>query len=217
MNIEINSQINDLGYFPKEWTADIIKNEPMFFNCDYDFAMKNGGMITRKFLERLPPSWANEDFVIDSRVHMLMKGWFPCIPGFHHDDVPRSGKDGQPNYINPEYRSVHLMGLVNAEICPTEFAIGKVTYQIPKGIIYKDWHNKVVNDIFCTLNLKLVRADSGRYIEFDDRTFHQGTKAISNGWRWFIRLSKNTDRTKTITNEVRKQVQVYLENPMEGW
>jgi ribosomal protein L4 len=42
-----------------------------------------------------------------------------------------------------------------------------------------------------------------------------GTRAVKNGWRLFIRASWNTDRKPT--NEFRRQVQVYMENPMEGW
>lgn len=38
-----------------------------------------------------------------------------------------------------------------------------------------------------------------------------------NGWRWFGRISRNTDRVKTVTNEIRMNAQVYLEFPMEGW
>ena len=69
------------------------------------------------------------------------------------------------------------------------------------------------------LHPKLVEyeAESGKYIQFDCNTFHTGVKAVKGGWRWFIRLSRNTDRTKNITNEIRRQVQVYLEEPMAGW
>ena len=46
---------------------------------------------------------------------------------------------------------------------------------------------------------------------------HTGQRAISNGWRWFIRLSRNTDRQNKISNEFRRQAQVYLEFPTQGW
>ena len=41
-------------------------------------------------------------------------------------------------------------------------------------------------------------------------------EGVGAGWRWFGRLSRNTDRVRKITNEVRQQAQVYLEFPMEG-
>jgi hypothetical protein len=42
-------------------------------------------------------------------------------------------------------------------------------------------------------------------------------QANGNGWRFFIRASWSTDRVKNCTNEIRRQVQVYMENPVEGW
>jgi len=215
MQYAFNSQVQDIGIFPCEYNDLDIKNEPMFFNSDYDFAMRAGGIITQGFLDALPRAWKN-DVVIDSRVHMLMKGWFPCIPGFHHDDVPR-GKNGQPDYDCPAYDAEHLAGLVNAEICPTLFALGK--HYLPKieqGIVYKHWH-PIVEEQLGMKVLEPYEVPSGHIILFDNQAMHTGQRAVKDGWRWFIRVSRNTDRVKHITNEIRRQVQVYLEFPMEGW
>lgn len=189
----------------------------MFFNCDLEFCKKNGGPITHSFLENLPEDWKTCNPVIDTRVHMLMKGWYPAIPGFHHDDVPRTTPSGQPNYDNPEYHSEHLTGLVNADVAPTIFALG--TQQFPEvndGIIYRVWHPLVEHAIE-TGQMTAVSLKSGEYVQFDWQTFHAAQRAVSSGWRWFIRLSRNTDRQKNITNEIRRQVQVYLEFPADGW
>ena len=148
---------------------------------------------------------------------MLMKNWFPCIPGYHHDDVPRDSL-GQPDYENPQYHSEHLMGLVNGIICPTIFALGEVEMPaVPSGeIIYKKWHDVVEQEIKNN-KLHTYECSSGTLINFDWQAFHTGQKAKTNGWRWFGRLSRNTERVNHITNEIRRQVQVYLEFPMEGW
>ena len=147
---------------------------------------------------------------------MLMKGWFPAIPGFHHDDVVRSLSTGQPNYINPEYRPEHVMMLVNADVCPTQFALGNMDFEIPdpNELTYKVWHPKVVSAIESG-QLDSLSAPDKSPIFFDDRTWHQAIPATKRGWRWFIRATRNTGLLPR--NEVRKQVQVYLENPMEGW
>lgn len=42
-------------------------------------------------------------------------------------------------------------------------------------------------------------------------------RANKDGWRWFARVSQSTNRADFITNEIRNQVQVYMEFPMEGW
>jgi hypothetical protein len=214
------SDVESVGVFNAIWTDEEIKNEPMLFNCDLDGAYTLGGKITRDFIRNLLGTrycdWIpNSEIIIDSRVHMLMPNWYPCIPGMHHDDVPRD-TTGQPNYINPEYKATHFMGLVNGHIAPTQFALGGIELELPEQgkIIYKEWHPQVMQALEDG-TMKSYSAESGQILKFDHTAFHQGTKAISSGWRWFIRASINSKRKPT--NEVRKQVQVYLENPMEGW
>jgi len=219
-----NSRVTDVGEFKEDWPDEVMKNEPMFFNCSVQFARENGGPVTQSFLDAVPDGWENA--VVDSRVHMLMPGWFPAIPGYHHDDVPRPpipvGQHfmtaPQPDYDTPRYLSEHLLGLANGDICPTEFAVGRcVMPAIPEGqLIYRAWHNEVER-LLSTGELQRFTAPSGRVLAFDWQTFHTGTKAVGSGWRWFCRLTRNSDRCNTITNEIRRQVQVYLEFPMEGW
>jgi hypothetical protein len=147
--INFDSNIKLLNKF--EANNDNIKNEPMFFNSSIEYAYVNGSDITKNFIDNLPSEFKNSKCVFDSRVHMLMPGWYPAIPAYHHDDVPRqnniaTGKHfitaGQPNYENPSYKSEHILGLVNAEICPTEFIIGNIDLPIPDKdeLVYRKWH-----------------------------------------------------------------------------
>lgn len=213
------------------FSEDKIKNEPMFWSATPRYAWENGGPITRAFLAAIfnitlsdYAPWVlrkADNYCFDSRVHMLMPGWFPCIPGWHHDDVPRSRGDGQPNYQNPEFHSKHIFALVNGDICPTEFAVGKTSMpHIPKGLgpVYKFWHNVVEQDIK-EGTLERITPPSNHLIHFDWQSFHQGTKAVERGWRWFGRLTWDAgyEKGRPHHNEIRKQVQVYLDNPMEGW
>lgn len=209
---KFNSTIT-LGDALPAFSDEQIKSEPMLFNCSGVAACEMGGPITRAFLLALG---GFENAIIDTRSHMLMPGWYPCIPGWHHDDVPRSRADGQPNYETPEYRSVHAMALVNGGICPTQFAIGECDLPaVPLGgVIYKQWHPLV--ERACRLGtLDRLDAPSNQIVWFDWKSFHQGVPANRGGWRWFGRASFETDRKPT--NEIRRQVQVYLEFPMEGW
>jgi hypothetical protein len=221
-----NSQIKIGVPFATYCSNEDIKNEPMFFNCDWQYAHKNGGPITQSFLTAVRNAWGDVPMVFDSRVHMLMPGWYPAIPGFHHDDVPRPeipvGQHfitaGQPDYDNPRYHSDHILGLVNADICPTEFALGDcmMPHVADGDLIYRKWH-KEVEDLLAKGLMHKVVAPDRLLVHFDWQSFHTGTKAISNGWRWFGRVSRNTDRVNKITNEIRQNAQVYLEFPMEGW
>jgi len=221
-----NSKVKYLGKFAESIPDSEIKNEPMFFNSDYDFAFENGGEITKSFLLSLPHEWRTQPLVFDSRVHMLMPGWYPAIPGWHHDDVPRqkipTGQHfitaGQPDYDNPRYQSDHIMGLVNASICPTEFAIGECGMNsVNEGdLVYRQWDSEIRN-LLQRGEIYKVESPDRTLLNFNCNTFHTGQKAVGNGWRWFGRVSRNTDRVNEVTNEIRAQVQVYLEFPMEGW
>lgn len=200
----------------RENLTDCIKNEPMLFSCSLEASLNLGGELTRDFLSLIPDDIKTRpDFIVDSRSHMLMPTWYSCIPGFHHDDVPRSN-NGQPNYHNPEYHSQHVMGLMNGSICPTRFALGDCAFPDiePGEVYYKKWHPIVVQRLQQNM-LHEWYPPSGYPIYFDWQTWHEGTRAVDSGWRWFIRCSWNTHRKQL--NELRRQVQVYLEFPMEGW
>jgi len=224
--IKISSDAMVLRPFAQEVGNERVKDEPMFFNCDISFAYQHGGPITRSFVDALPRSWTHQNCVFDSRVHMLMPGWYPAIPGYHHDDVPRPpipvgqhfATAGQPDYRNPRYKSEHILGLVNADVAPTDFALGEIELEIPSEgeLIYRKWHAEVVAAIEAG-KMERSPVPDRSLVFFDWQAFHQGTKAVGSGWRWFGRVSRNTDRVDRITNEIRQQAQVYLEFPMEGW
>lgn len=212
-----------LGGKLQDFDEKIVKDEPMLFSCDVANAWVRGGPITRNFLEtffggedQIP--FKDKGYCMDSRVHMLMPDWWPCIPGWHHDDVPRSRPDGQPNYATPEYHSKHCLALVNGEICPTEFAVGKVDMPHVDGTVYEEW-TKIVDDKVFTGELMKTRVPSNRLVYFDCESFHQGTKAVKRGWRWFGRISWDAgyEEGRPHFNETRKQVNVYMDKPMKGW
>lgn len=219
-----------LGELMPTYDEKAVKAEPMFWSSTPEYAFNNGGPITRYFilaaLRDAGYDWANggwpTNFCFDSRVHMLMPGWFPAIPGWHHDDVPRSRSDGQPNYDTPEFRSQHIMALVNGDICPTEFAVGTAIMPdvalFAKHPIYRYWNDQVEYDIKDDC-LSRVEVPTNRLVRFDWQAFHQARRAKSKGWRWFGRLSWDAgyEQGRPHHNEVRRQVQVYLEHPMEGW
>ena len=196
-----------------EQDDNIIKNEPMLFSSDCEFAAHNGGPLTRRFLDGLKDVYGDENWIIDSRVHMLMKGWYPCIPGWHHDDVPRNTPNSQPNYKDPEYLSEHVMLLVG-DASRTEYITDpEVTLpEVTDGITYGVW-DLLINEEISMGNLHCNRVKPGQLVEFTWQDFHRGTMAVKPGWRFFIRASRKTNRK--FVNEIRRQVQVYV--PGSGW
>ena len=190
-----------------------IKNEPMFFNSSIEFVYENCGNITRSFIDALPLYWDHKDLVFDSRVHMLMPGWYPAIPGWHHDDIPRSGKMNQPNYEDIPYLSEHIIGIVGDNISNTELLIEPIQLPDVTGkMIYKEW-DAIIN----SKKRKTDNIQSNRLTQIDCFTFHRALPAISNGFRWFGRVSRNTDRINKITNEIRINANVYMPCINQGW
>lgn len=229
-----DSKIQLIQHPVPEISELLIPHEEMIVKGDRKFALENGGVITRNLIQHLPLDWQNHEIVVDTRVHMLMKGMFPCVPGWHHDYVARTAPGGQPNYDNFGYRSEHLMLLVNAEVAPTQFAIGEAEYDpVPLGTnVYQQWH-KETNYHLSSGKLVAVDAPSNQWLLFNDLTMHQGVQAKWSGWRYFIRVSRffiNVEKfTHTegedriylqppeIFNQNRKQVQVYMSDPTMGW
>jgi len=108
------------------------------------------------------------------------------------------------------------MVLYNGDICPTEFAIGEQVFSNPEDhqVIYKEWHNEV-ESLIKQKQLELVKAPNNQIIYFNDRTWHQGTRAVGKGFRLFIRATWGSKLEPK--NEIRRQSQVYMNNPMQGW
>lgn len=196
-----------LGPLGTPFSQDDIRHEPLFFGANLDFAYRRGGPITESFIEALPEGWTGPDVILDTRAHMLQPGWWPCIPGWHHDDVPR-GADGQPNYDTPEYRAQHVMGLVNGDLCPTIYLKpGHVTVPVPpKGAVtYGFWH-PMISELAHARGI--MEAPDCTLLFFDTHTWHTGQASKGQGWRWFARATKNT--TRPFHNDVRTQVNVYV-------
>lgn len=201
-----------LGYKLAHFTQAQIKSEPMFHKASKEFAYDMGSQITKEFLNFL--DW-REPLIIDSRVHMLMPGMYPCIPGWHHDDVPRERSDGQPNYENPSYKAEHCMALWG-DCSLTEFALGTHEVEIPSvgKKIYKelskfiDWHCEHGD-------LDKVTSPEAQQIFFDWQTWHRGAPTTKTGFRFFIRATRFTKLEPL--NEIRYNANVYMPIIEEGW
>ncbi len=208
----INSQFQ-FGTTLEPATQAEVKSEPMLHRACGSFAYQNGGKLTKAFLDALGFSWG--DALIDSRVHMLMPGMYPCIPGWHHDDVPRERSDKQPNYENPSYKAEHCMALFG-DCAPTEFAIGIHDVEIPPigQKIYKVL-SPVVENLCADGALIRHHAPENRLIFFDYQTWHRGVAAHKNGFRFFIRATRFSNLTAR--NEIRQNANVYMPILDEGW
>lgn len=204
---------------PDEGVLDMLKREQhdMLFSADRYFAHEHGGELTAKFMEHLPSHWDGDRLVVDTRAHMLKEGWYPCIPGYHIDDIPRN-ENGQPQVFDPEYKSEHALAVVG-EVSRTVFAIGEVSLPVPDTAtldkpLYGIWDDIIRAEIEAG-SLREWTAPAESIVLFGWGDLHRGQAAVADGWRLFMRASRGTGRE--IHNDVRFQTQVYLENPNEGW
>lgn len=214
MQVYVRSKYVHIGQMPYFQEPEI-KSEPMLFSASWDFARKHGGPIAAEFLDRIATE-VRQPVIIDSRVHMLMPCWFPCIPGWHLDDVPRTRPDGQPDHINPIYKSNHVCTVIGSASLP-QFAEGQCDLEdvpVYGGMVYGKW-NRDINDLISQGQIEASTINEGNIIAFNWQTFHRGMAATKNGWRMFIRASWDTQRE--IKNEIRTQTQIYLPAPEAGW
>lgn len=178
-----------------------IENEPILFQCSFEFAMEYGGVITKEFLQRMPET---KNVIIDTRSHMLMKTWCPAIPGYHTDHVPRSLPNAQPDLTQTAHQT-HYMAVIGDSVSSPEFVTQPITLQIDETKpIYRQC-NEQIN----ALNPDRMFVMDNNIWKFSSTDFHRATPAIKDGWRFFVRSSYHTGIDPK--NKIRKQVQVYMD------
>lgn len=200
-------------------TEDEIRNEPMLYSCDLDHAYSMGGPITKEFVAgvRSAAGWAGGDltgYVVDTRVTMLMPGMSPCIGGWHCDGWRREEKKsydiaaGQPNPKITPVSDSHFVATIGDP--PTLWLRDQVEAPIAKDRI---WHH-VDNYVERAYPDLFTHYPDRSLVSFGSFDLHRGQAATSRGWRIFLRAS---DAGFTPKNEIRKQVQVYLNPELSGW
>lgn len=204
---------------PAAATVDVntIKQEPMLYGATWQFARANGGILTQGILGTIRHKVADliEDQaakgyhpVIDTKVCMLMPGWYPSIPGWHCDGVKRDTPQSQPDLSTVNEGVFHFVSSISsADICPTEILVGNIEVDVDKTAVWKSVDASLGNPEGA-LSLR-----SGQIAMFNRATLHRCTPATQRGWRFFFRLSFYH---MPAMNEIRNQVQVYTD-VNQGW
>lgn len=152
------------------------------------------------------------EYIVDTRVHMLKPGWYPCIPGWHFDEVPRNEK-GELDFDEVDPSVEHYVFILDSGTGSlTEFYHEKYTlYKLGLQQIesYGDLNSEI--EKFGRKNKEPIANNT--LFKFSILDAHRGMPATGSGWRYFFRATKNSKR-KPI-NEIRTQTQVYI--PEEKW
>jgi hypothetical protein len=156
--------------------ADIIKDSPVFDRID--------------------------EYEIDIKVHMLMRGQYPCIPNWHCDNVPRLDT-GELKYdaIDGDAEPMYLWvsGAPTTEFLSTGVQIPDV-----------ESHGELAEFIEF-MGLSTFKIPERTWVQMDQRTPHRGTAATKHCWRIFVRLThKSLTPARPVHSTLRRHSQVYL-------
>ena len=194
-----------------------IKEFPSLYRSDIDFAMnlcKNDESLG--FFEEISKISSEFKYCsIDTRISMLMPGWFPCIPGWHCDDFYRP--NGQPAISRCEAESPmehYLFQLGNC--CHTAFIDEIIDLPSENDLDLSETslyghYAKMIDRI----NPRVIFANTNTLIKFSQTTLHRGSFATVRGWRLFCRITYSNSRLPK--NEERRQSQVYIPSIDAGW
>lgn len=197
-------------------TTEQISDEPMLYSANLEFAMKHGGSLTKSTLEALFPhlhAWEHPGhIVIDTRVHMLMRGMIPAIPGWHCDAVKRNERFGQPDVTSINLNMPHFTCTISdnyAGVSNTEFLNETLRLRLEKTRVWGSLNDKLVER---EKTLKTTQMRDGEIWTFSQRTPHRAMPCHNPGWRFWFRLSFMRSPAQ---NKIRRQTQVYTTEG--GW
>lgn len=233
----IKSGFEVVSHIPNHPT-DELKKEPMFYRASRDYAYEKGGDIMKNFIDHLPEEWDDldsDDILIDSRTHMLMETWIPCIGGFHMDAI-RRGENGQPDFNEPG-DAEHVIVWIGDDVSPTQMLTGALNIDLPEELDRPVWsyfddevkkqmqiqesvkqhaiERGLPNAGYDEDELRIFTTKCGDMIKFGFGGLHRGTPSKGSGWRHFIRASVRTGFKPE--NEIRTQVQAYIPDASYGW
>lgn len=202
------------------------KEVPQFYRADMEFAreMSKDSQAMQLLLNQIELITCNDGFKytsIDARTHMLMKGMYPCIPGWHCDDFYRPTND-QPaldTVENEAPQQHYLICLGNVSL--TEFLNDDFHGPTPQQVKEIDGADKPVYyhyDHYVERLIERCKVEEGHnpvisvkentIYSFGPLAFHRGMPANANGWRTFIRVTRSNHRAAK--NEIRYQSNVYI-------
>lgn len=215
-----------LGYEPSN---DLIKATPALWQATLDTAVQYGGDLTRDALSAMNIRGDRKHIVVDTKVHMLMPGFIPAIPGWHTDGVPRGPEKNPAGKGAPDIAAqkemderkprFHLMVAGPAD-CPTRFCTEQdLELDVPDvpdpslyAMVSGQMHDLQHPD------LKTYEASPGTVYEWDWWQLHTAIRSRSHGWRFLIRVTESDHHVpqKEIAKVIRTQQQVYVPEEF-GW
>jgi hypothetical protein len=222
-----NRNIPHMGKPIEQPSEELIKNTLGLHNASLDDALKYGGDLTRAALGAMDLQMTKKHIIVDTKIHMLLPGMCPAIPGWHTDGVPR-GAELKPEIKQPpniqaqeemDTPIFHL--LVTGTSCLTQFIhqmnIDLEVPETPDSKLYR-MMNQQVTGLVESGELTTYEAPSCTPIMWDWWELHTGVPAKHHEWRFLIRVTETNiqEPKKDLRDIIRTQQQGYM--PMHfGW
>ncbi len=221
INVKFNRNPLYFGKSMEQPSITDVKNTFSLWNASLDDAIKYGGEVTRAALQTMNLRHDRKYIIVDSKVHMLMKGMSPAIPGWHVDGAPRNAlKNPQgteaPNTFAQEgdQRPNRYHILVTGKHCLTAFLnVKNIEIPIPDKPSYDIYHlmSSYVHGLVTKDESLIKEIPSCTAVEFDWWDIHTGIIAKEKEWRYLIRVCESDyyEPQKDLREVIRLQSQVY--------
>lgn len=226
--VTLQSKSEPIGTVTETFDQGQFADETMLFSADPNYASFHGGPITKAVLNYLDQFYLDEKNshkahspkfpvpIIDTRVHMLMPGMFPAIPGWHLDHTPRNAHNGQPvpEKADEDQKSIVVILATDPNVSRCEYLHAPYGLDIPYDPerVWGSINEYIEN---AREGLSLLSPPESQIILLSGQCLHRATACKVRGWRYFLRLSWFPQETKP-QNKIRRQVQVYT-TEQTGW
>lgn len=227
INVRFNRNPLVIGKSIEQPSTSELKNTFGLWNASLDDAVRYGGEITRLAIQAMNIRHDRKYVVVDTKIHMLMAGMSPAIPGWHTDGAPRDNLknpqgSGLPDTFaqenDPRPNRYHL--LVTGHYCLTKFLNRTVEVPIPSKPSFDVYNimSTYVHEMSQKYSSIVSEVPSATVVEFDWWDIHTGVVASGKEWRYLIRVCESDyyEPQTDLREVIRMQSQVYSPHNF-GW
>lgn len=223
MSLTFNRNPVAVGEAIEDPDQQTIKLTPSLWNADWDDAIRFGGELTRAAMSAVDLVGDRNFVTVDTKIHLLMPGMVPAIPGWHTDGIPRAESGAPHGSLEPDFhRQVgldhvapryHL--LVTGWHSPTEFLERPWEWAPPVG---RDLYAEMTRALEQDYAEPSFSVEPSTVYTWDWWNVHRAVPAKATGWRFLMRVTESDflEPQRDMKQVFRMHNQVYL--PTEfGW
>lgn len=215
-----------LGAFVEHVGSNEIKHAVGLYRASLDDAIRFGGELARHALSSITILGNRQYITVDTKIHMLIPGMYPGIPGWHTDGVPRGPRDSAVASIR-----LSPIGDVPADISRQEGEFSPLYHSLTLGSCHTLFDGSprevadtpVGPDLYAAITRQVGEDTNSwfypeRWVSWDWWQLHRAQPSTSGGWRYLIRVTESDYLTPLIDlrDVLRTQQQAYLPETY-GW